>query len=271
VPVQVLLRPVGYWTARPGDGLPDPKTLMSSKWEKGRRKDIAMYLMNAAIIDEDNELHECRICGLAAGYRDRTDGVWRWPEGLAHYVTAHGVQIPPELVASMAKRDFKPPQVDIDTLKSQLPPTNPQATSLISKGSVAAVLDEMLSEKMPSSPRKKPKKPTSEPVLEDVTDAIPVQQKWVAQVQGVPTLPNKIQFDRPVVLGRDRTCDVVLQHASISRRHVRLVPWQDRVIVQDLGSSNGVWVRGRRQDGQVELKEGEQFQLGQATITLARS
>ncbi len=264
----VLLRPVGFWSTRPGDGLPDPGALASKTWEKGRRGKIAAYLKGGAVIDEADELAECRLCGESCGYRERTDGVWRWPEGLAHYVSRHGVKLPPELIEHMARQGFAPPAVDVGALKEQLAPTDPRATGLMSQSSVAAVLDELMTDQRNRSTTGDRRRPGA--VFDDVTDAIPVQRPWLATVQGVPTKPARIQFDRAIVVGRDRTCDVVLQHQSVSRRHARLVPWRDRVIVQDLGSSNGVRYRGAAISGQIELKEGDAIALGQATITVSR-
>lgn len=33
------------------------------------------------------------------GHRDLTDGVYVWPEGLAHYVKAHAVRLPDDFLA----------------------------------------------------------------------------------------------------------------------------------------------------------------------------
>src|ERR1043166_3188722 len=253
----VLLRPVGFWTQRHGDGLPDPKKLQTPSWERDRRGFIAGYLMTGAVLDEIDPTN-CAICGVDAGHRERTDGVWRWPEGLAHYVTAHGVRLPDELVQHMAAHSFTAPRVDVKHLRESLPRTNPTATSLISKGSVAAELDEMLAEpvskKSPTIPKKGKRdkaENTLDDALDDETASIPAASPWKLLVQGVPTNLTTIIFDRPIVIGRDRTCDVVLDHKSVSRRHVRIVPWKDRVIVQDLGSSNGVIVKSKRREGQM--------------------
>ncbi len=48
------------------------------------------------------------------------------------------------------------------------------------------------------------------------------------------------------VLGRDPQCDVVVEEASISRRHARLIVGEGMVRVQDLGSTNGLWSDGLR-------------------------
>lgn len=269
--VPVLLRPVGYWTSRPGDGLPDPRTLMSLKWERDRRSLIAAYLGSAAVLDTLDGKQVCAICGADGGRRERTDGVWRWPEQLAHYVASHGVRLPEEFIAQMEREEFRPPDVDVRELRDQLAPTNPASTSLISKATAAAALDDMLAvpAPLPVAPRAKRKRPVTVDI-EDATAPVRTTTSWTASVRGVPTKPQQITFDRPIVLGRDRTCDVVLEHASVSRRHARLVPTGDRVIVQDLDSQNGVWMHKKRCAGQVEVKDGEEVSLGQATITLLR-
>src|SRR5437764_591170 len=70
-----------------------------------------------------------------------------------------------------------------------------------------------------------------------------------------------------VVLGRDEDCDVPLQHEKISRRHVRLLLGDD-VIVEDLGSTNGVKLGGRKlaKHEQAPLPIGESLRLGPYTV-----
>jgi pSer/pThr/pTyr-binding forkhead associated (FHA) protein len=140
----------------------------------------------------------------------------------------------------------------------------------MSKATAAAALDDMLMLDTRPVPVLKAPKTDSTERLDDRTASIPASSSWIASVRGVPTKPQKIVFDRPIVLGRDKTCDVHLQHASVSRKHVRMVPLEDRVIVQDLDSANGIWVGGKKHKGQVELVDGQEMQIGQATITVTR-
>jgi DNA-binding NtrC family response regulator len=69
-----------------------------------------------------------------------------------------------------------------------------------------------------------------------------------------------------VVLGRDSDCDVPLAHEKISRRHARLHLGDD-VLVEDLGSTNGIRVAGRKLDKgeKIELPIGESLRLGPYT------
>ena len=68
---------------------------------------------------------------------------------------------------------------------------------------------------------------------------------------------------REVVVGRDAACDVTIDDPALSRRHfvLRLGP---PLTVQDLGSKNGIRVRGVHQKGgdPVELADGESVHVG---------
>src|SRR5947209_6561106 len=52
-----------------------------------------------------------------------------------------------------------------------------------------------------------------------------------------------------IVLGRDPTCDCVLNDPMISWRHAQVVRSADGAVVEDLGSSNGTFVNGKRVKG----------------------
>jgi DNA-binding NtrC family response regulator len=56
-----------------------------------------------------------------------------------------------------------------------------------------------------------------------------------------------LQVGRPVVVGRSAEADVDVDDPSLSRAHARFTLREDgSVVVEDLGSTNGTWVSGRR-------------------------
>ncbi len=69
-----------------------------------------------------------------------------------------------------------------------------------------------------------------------------------------------------LVLGRDLGCDVRLAHASVSRRHARLEvgPSASSIRIQDLGSSNGTRVDGKKlaSGEKMTLRPGALVELG---------
>ena len=71
-----------------------------------------------------------------------------------------------------------------------------------------------------------------------------------------------------LVIGRSRSCDVVLGHPSVSRRHAELAHAGDLWWVTDLGSTNGTWIRGHRVREAV-VARGDILGLGQVPVQLA--
>ncbi len=67
-----------------------------------------------------------------------------------------------------------------------------------------------------------------------------------------------IPLDRPVVfVGRHPECDIRIESKKISRRHCCIVQLQDRLMIRDLGSTNGVYCNGERVDEAVITTEDE--------------
>jgi hypothetical protein len=69
------------------------------------------------------------------------------------------------------------------------------------------------------------------------------------------------------VLGRSRDSDVVLEDANVSRRHAEVRPSGGSWIVNDLGSTNGIKVNGRRADGPQSIRSGDVIELGTSRVT----
>src|SRR5436190_2391138 len=56
------------------------------------------------------------------------------------------------------------------------------------------------------------------------------------------------RFSRPFQIGRERDCDVQIEDPSVSRRHVLVSYGNNRWLVRDQQSGNGVFADGRRID-----------------------
>lgn len=69
-----------------------------------------------------------------------------------------------------------------------------------------------------------------------------------------------------IVVGRDESCEVSLAAVSLSRRHARLVPEPGAWVVEDLGSTNGVYVNGQRVRS-AKLEHGDELRLGTVSFT----
>jgi pSer/pThr/pTyr-binding forkhead associated (FHA) protein len=71
-----------------------------------------------------------------------------------------------------------------------------------------------------------------------------------------------------VTIGRKEGNTIRLTERNISRRHVQLVRVAGVYKLRDLDSYNGVLVNGRRVEGESELNNGDQIQLGDYTIVV---
>src|SRR5689334_21592226 len=73
-------------------------------------------------------------------------------------------------------------------------------------------------------------------------------------------------IDKEIVIGREG--DLRLDDAQVSRRHVAVRPVPEGVEVEDLGSSNGTFVDGRRIEGKVTLRANGKLRVGQTDLDI---
>jgi DNA-binding winged helix-turn-helix (wHTH) protein len=69
------------------------------------------------------------------------------------------------------------------------------------------------------------------------------------------------------IIGRDPAADVWLDARGISRRHARIVVAGALASVEDAGSKNGTWLKGRRIESAEALKDGDQLKFGSVPMT----
>ena len=74
-----------------------------------------------------------------------------------------------------------------------------------------------------------------------------------------------------VRIGRSPSCDLILDDVMASRLHARAVVTQERVVIYDEGSANGVYVNGRRILGSEELSLGDVVEIGDAKLALSKA
>ena len=74
----------------------------------------------------------------------------------------------------------------------------------------------------------------------------------------------------PLTIGRDRSCELVLADAEVSRKHARLETQGGVVFVRDLESSNGTFLNGQRLTGAVETRQGDAIDVGTTRLIVAR-
>lgn len=97
----------------------------------------------------------------------------------------------------------------------------------------------------------------------------------------LPTLrvvagPDMLRFctiypNEEIVIGRDEVCELVLHHASVSRRHARIESAIDgRLVLHDLGSTNGTSCNGARVTEPTVVQVGDIVEVGGVMLRIDR-
>jgi pSer/pThr/pTyr-binding forkhead associated (FHA) protein len=64
------------------------------------------------------------------------------------------------------------------------------------------------------------------------------------------------------IVGREPTCTVCVNDASVSRSHARITITDHAVVIEDLNSKNGTQVMGETITGPTPLKDGDEVEFG---------
>lgn len=108
-----------------------------------------------------------------------------------------------------------------------------------------------------------------------------VTPRATLRFRGADRLGRRFSFDvrldsllikrEGAVIGRDvDQCDIVLAHATVSRRHARMVFSRGELQIEDLGSTNGTWLEGAvvGRGALCPLKTGASLRLGEIEFVL---
>lgn len=69
-----------------------------------------------------------------------------------------------------------------------------------------------------------------------------------------------------VIVGRDPSCDLMIDDAEVSRRHARLIARNGGYAIEDLGSTNGTFINEQRIKSVMPLKTGDSIRLGDRVV-----
>lgn len=79
---------------------------------------------------------------------------------------------------------------------------------------------------------------------------------------------RQIPLSGTVELGRDPRLEAALEDDQISRRHARLTPSGDGILIEDLGSLNGTYVNDQLVQGPRQLTTGDRVRVGLTVLEL---
>jgi pSer/pThr/pTyr-binding forkhead associated (FHA) protein len=76
-----------------------------------------------------------------------------------------------------------------------------------------------------------------------------------------PLNGQRWSIEQAIVIGRDSACDVVIFDRQVSRYHARLIPTDNGITLEDLGSKNGTFRNGARLEESATLQDGDLVQI----------
>lgn len=84
---------------------------------------------------------------------------------------------------------------------------------------------------------------------------------------------KRYRLGEAIIIGRSEPCDIVLDDTAVSGRHAKVYREDGRYFVEDLGSTNGVFLYETESDRwqevkQHELQDGAQIKLGRTVLHL---
>ena len=87
-------------------------------------------------------------------------------------------------------------------------------------------------------------------------------------VSSSPSLPSELEFalEAGMTVGRSRSSGIPISDQFASHMHARVFPKGHFFFIEDLGSTNGTFVNGRRIDDQTQLKVHDEIRLGETVF-----
>jgi DNA-binding winged helix-turn-helix (wHTH) protein len=82
--------------------------------------------------------------------------------------------------------------------------------------------------------------------------------------QNGPLKGQRWIINKPLMVGRETTCEIVVVDRMVSRFHARITPTSDGMVLEDLDSKNGTHRNGNLVIGQVLLQDGDTVQIALA-------
>jgi hypothetical protein len=90
---------------------------------------------------------------------------------------------------------------------------------------------------------------------------------WRLLVRQGPRAGQSFDLNKPIVtIGREASNDIVLEDPQVSRHHARLTQQGASYVVEDLGSTNGTFVNGRRAMVATPINSGDKLGLGDTVV-----
>lgn len=105
------------------------------------------------------------------------------------------------------------------------------------------------------------KKATAQPAPPPKATTAAAPSLFVVNSAGEMTKVEKDQF----IVGRSRTCDLVIASSKVSRRHCSVSRENGEFFIEDLGSPNGLWRDGVKVTKE-KIRDGDEFMISDEVL-----
>lgn len=80
---------------------------------------------------------------------------------------------------------------------------------------------------------------------------------------------KRVPIEKPTItIGRDASCDVTIDNIAVSRLHATVVFDGKGFSIEDAGSSNGIFINGKRASQRAKLNVGDEIMVLKHTVKL---
>jgi len=87
------------------------------------------------------------------------------------------------------------------------------------------------------------------------------EHQWTLSAETGPLSGLSFPVDRSLIIGRSLDCDIAVVTPQVSRNHAQLELDNGELVIEDLGSSNGTVVNGRKVAGRHSLRNEDEIRL----------
>lgn len=116
-----------------------------------------------------------------------------------------------------------------------------------------------------TAPRPAPQRPAPQPQE-------PKRKRWHLEVlQPATARGTRFAVDQEVTIGRAAGCAISIEHDTYaSLLHARVFPRDDQLWIEDLGSTNGTTLNGRRIAEAARVRKGDRIGVGGTVLEVDR-
>ncbi len=89
-------------------------------------------------------------------------------------------------------------------------------------------------------------------------------------VEGDGVKGKSLSLGQEILIGRADKCNLKLEDTYVSQVHARIYPHGEKVMVEDMGSTNGTYLNRKRITAPNELLRGDQLKIGRIVMEMRK-